>query len=297
MIEQISPSRDSSPRRWLDPFRVLTTEERRRHLDAYASFQEERNGDIDLPRRALSLRDAYLRDLDRNPIRWRGELDREGFLAWQQRAGRPELDPRAVFLVVIGKINESERYGVELELARFNETDEHTSDRQQLYLFLEEGYHSRILMEVCRTCGLDLETRVPPWGTRWLIHLVRYLPDRIRWIPILCGEVVGCTVFKILMDHVGVFSEQPEVEERIRSLVGEIWLDEVMHVAFVRARLGRLGMLACKLLLPIVARSLTSDVPTLTALGCSKAELMERVRRGVEMPSGAAWIDPEPAPA
>ena len=279
-----------------DPFRVLPAEERRRHLDAYRSYLEARNGEIDLPRRSLSRRELYFRQIERRPVAWRGAVDRDGFQRWLAGAGRPALDPRMLFLVVVGKVNESERYGIDLELERFEKRQEHLADLSQLYVFLEEGYHSRILVELCRTCGVELELRKPPWSTRWLISLIRYLPERVRWIPVLCGEVVGCAVFRLLMDHCHLFAEQPEVEERVRALLGEIWLDEALHVAFVRARLGPLAIRLSRLMLPLVARSLTQHVPALAALGLPRAGLLAGVRAGVEMPPQTEWIEPASAP-
>jgi hypothetical protein len=281
--------------RCFDPFRVLTDAERSCHLDSYAAFQEQRNGAIDLPRRALAARDAYFRELARRPVNSRRAVNHDGFACWQERRGKPVLSARDAMLVIIAKINESEQFGVDLELARFEATGEHLADRKQLHLFLEEGYHSRILKAACATCGIDLQPRKPPWSTRWLIHMVRHLPERARWVPILCGEVVGCTVFKTLIDHTDVFDDEPAVAARIRELLGEIWLDEVMHVAFVRARLGPWAIRFARWLLPIVAHSLTNDVPPFPWLGCTAGELQERLARGIELPPAAEWIEPATA--
>jgi hypothetical protein len=283
-----------APPRRLDPFRPLSRSERRRHLDAYLRVLEARNGSVDLAARTLSRREAFFRELAREPVAWRGPIDRAACERWIAGAGRPALDPRAAFLVVVAKINESERYGVELELARF-ERGARASDPSQLFLFLEEGYHSRILVEICRSCALEVELGPPPWSTRWLIHLVRHLPDRVRWIPVLCGEVVGCTVFELLMERCTAFSSQPAVERRIRRLLGEIWRDEALHVAFLRARLGARALRVARRMLPLVARSLTRDVPALVELGCPPEALLSRVRRGVAIPPGADWIEPPSA--
>lgn len=274
-----------------DPLRVLTNAERESHLDRYRSFQEARNGEIDLPARRLSRREAFFQDLACQPVESGIPVDGSAFDTWLSGRGQPPLDARGLFLVVIGKINESERYGIELELARFDRTREHARDPRQLNVFLEEGYHSRILAECCRIFGIDLGIRKPPWSTRWLIHLVRLLPDRVRWIPILCGEIVGCTVFQILLERLDLFADEPEVRERLRLLLEEIRLDEVMHVAFVRARLGPWAMRVARALLPIVARSLTWDVPALRPLGCRPDDLMSRIRRGVDLPAPAAWLE------
>ncbi len=275
-----------------DPFRVLSEDERAQHRERYARYQMERNGEIDLGRRSLSLRESYFSDLGGRSVSASRTVDVEALETWISRSGRPALDDRGLFLVIVAMVNESERYGVDLELDRFDKSGEHLADRTQLYLFLEEGYHSRILVEVCRTFGVELELRTPPWSTRWLIQAVRYLPDSIRWIPVLCGEVVGCTVFRFLIDRsTEIFASEPAVQGRVRSLLYEIWQDEVMHVAFLRSRLGARAIRLSRAMLPMVARSLTWDVPALGRLGCPFEELMRRIRSGVELPPEVDWVE------
>jgi hypothetical protein len=82
----------------------------------------------------------------------------------------------------------------------------------------------------------------------------------------------------------------------MRELLGEIWLDEVTHVAFVRARLGPRAIRFARWMLPVVARSLTNDVPPFAWFGCSPAEFAGRLAGGIEVPPGAAWIEPDPEP-
>jgi hypothetical protein len=108
--------------------------------------------------------------------------------------------------------------------------------------------------------------------------------------------VLGTTIFKLLLDHVHLFAAEPAVEERLHSLLGEIWHDETLHVAFLRAKLGSVALRAARALLPLVVKNVMWELPQLVELGCDDRELMARLRRGLEIPPGLEWLEP-PAPA
>ncbi len=267
--------------RTFDPFRVPSADERRRHLAAYERFLETRDGAIDLAARTLSGREIYFRDLEEKPVKWEGEIEQDG--------------ARAAWLGAIAEANQGENYGVGLELNRFSSRGASKTGLGSLYLYLliEEHYHCRILVEACRACGLDLEFRRPGWGLRCLIHLIQRLPAQIRWIPVLCGETLGTIVFKLLRDRCHLFSAQPEVEERLRALLSEIWLDETLHVALLRARLGAISIRCARLLAPLVAMTVMKSMPQILELGYSRHDLLAQLRSGLEIPPGIDWIPAE----
>ena len=284
-----------SARRSFDPFRVLSPAERQRHLAGYLRHLEQRDGVPDLAARTLSRREATFAELESKPVEWEGDVDHYGFFAHFFSTARPPIDARTLWLVAIAKANEGESYGVDLELQGFLARGQASIDPIELYLMLEEQYHSRILVEACRSCGLDLVLQKPRWGQRWMIHLIQILPERLRWIPVLCGEVLGSNVFRLLLENCHLFATQPEVEERLRFLLGEIWLDEVFHVAFLRARLGPFAVRAARAMLPAAALLLMKDVPQLVSLGCDWRELSRRLRAGLEIPPGMDWMEADPA--
>jgi hypothetical protein len=280
--------------RCFDPFRALSDAERTRHLDAYACFLEQRDGTIDLANRTLSQRELFFRDVERKRVTWKGGIDPEGF--WQRflGTGKPPVDARTLWLIALAKANEGETYGVELELQRLARRNHAGVDRREIYLLLEEQYHSRILAEACRTCGFELKLQPPRWSMRLVIRLIQVLPEWVRWVPVLCGEVLGSTVFKLLRDNCDLFAADPAVEARLHSLLSEIWLDEVLHVAYLRARLGPRSLRAAQALLPLVVTILMKDVPQLRDLGCDPAELLARVRAGLEIPDAVDWMASDP---
>lgn len=276
----------------IDPFRALDSAERDRHLRSYLQFLRERDGELDLHGRRLPAREALFEDLSRKPVEWEGPIDYEGFFQHFHSAGAPAIDARTVWLVAIAKSNESESYGVELELARFFRRggSEQNTDPAYLHLILQEQYHGRILQEACKACGMSVRFRKPRWPQRLMIHLIMRVPERVRWVPILCGEVLGSVVFQVLRERCDVFHEQPEVEARLRMLLSAIELDEVLHVAYLRARLGPFALRISKLLAPLVATWILWDVPQFSVLGCDRRELLARLRRGLEIPAEVDWL-------
>jgi len=289
-----------------DPFRRLGREARDRHLDAYRSYLEVRNGAIDLAERRLSRREIFLKALRANPVVARNACDRAGFLDHMTGDGSAPIDEATSWLVAVAKANEGEAYGVDLELRRFDRDERFLRDRRalldaangvdtlQLYVFLEELYHSRILGEVSRTCGCELPVRPPRWRIRTLSRVIYHMPDRVRWTVILCAEVVGATAFKLFLDRCELFSHEPEVEARLRSLLNEIWRDELLHVAMLRARLGPVAIWIARLLFPFVVRSLVRDVPELLALGEPPGEFLRRAGQGIEIPRDLDWLASDP---
>lgn len=284
---------DHSEYRSFDPFRVLDEDERQRHMQNYASHLKVRNGELDLEARILPHREAFFDTLSRSPVAWRGPIDREGFQQRFDGTGMPTIDARTLWLTAIAKANQGEGYGVDLLLHKYLDMGVAPSSPLELHVLLEEHYHTRILVEACRTCGIDIEIMPPPFRTRMLIHAIYHLPERFRWPLILCGEVLGTTVFKLLLECCHLFSEEPEVEDRLTTLISEIWRDEVLHVAFLRAHLGPRGLAVSRAMLPAVARQFMRDISQLSELGCDRNDLMRRIRAGIELPLELAWVEPE----
>ena len=104
----MSELRPPAPR-LLDPFRVLAPAERSRHLAAYERHLEQRDGALDLPARRLSRREAYLEDLARKPVLWRGDFDVESFNAHFGGGKGPAPDVRTAWLVTAAEANEDEK--------------------------------------------------------------------------------------------------------------------------------------------------------------------------------------------
>ena len=285
--------------RSFDPFRVLSEEERTQHLDAYLRFLSEREGEVDLTGRTMSRREERMRGLEQDGVVWVGEVDREGFRRSMSRERVDSLDPRTQWMLAAAKANEGERYGVELEIERYLRRAGFPGIRSpqlMIYLLMQEAYHCRILIQVCRTCGVSFESRDPGWANRALMGMIGALPGRLRWIPVLAAECVGTAVFRLLIEHLGLFEEQPEVRDRLNAFMREIWVDEVLHVAFLRAHLHRAGLAAARALVPLIAGATLRDVPQLGALGITPSQILDALRDGIEIPEEIDWLAAEPSP-
>jgi hypothetical protein len=286
--------------RSFDPLRVLSEDERRRHLEDYLRFLIEREGGVDLAARTLSRRELRMAAMEQSSVVWTGEIDRAGFQRCIQGERGAALDPRTEWVLAAAKANEGERYGVEIEIGRFLARGGFPGIRSpelMLYVLMQESYHCRILIELCRTCGISFEARDPGWANRALLALIGVLPGGLRWIPVMAGEIVGTAVFQLLHAHVGLFAADPAVRDRLRALIREIWIDEVLHVAYLRAHLGAPGLAAVRALVPLVARAVLRDVPQLRKLGCTPHQILCGLQRGVAIPDEIEWLPADPPPS
>jgi hypothetical protein len=267
-----------------DPYRPLSRNERLRQRRRVLEVLRARSGSLDFHHLRLSKREAFFANLPA-PSQWTGDLDRAGLVSALLRRGPVPDDPKALWLFVAAKASESENYGVDLEVRRRTQAGPEHSSEDQLYLLLEERYHTRILGEICRVCGIELELPRPPWPMRILIRLFEYLPGPVRYIGILSGEVLGCVIFNVLAQNTFVFREQPAVEERLQALLAEILRDELWHVVLCRTQLGRVRIRLARWLAPVVVAILMREIPELLRLGYSRADILRCMRAGLFAPS------------
>ncbi len=262
----------SAPRHF-DPFRVLSEGEREAEIAAVRRLVEERDGPIDLERRRLPLRVARLIALMRSE--WSVAPGSSG-------TGAPDPSARALWCAAIARVNQAENYGSRIELRRVFPRHE-GADPVELHILLEERLHARILAEVSRSCGVAGASGPPPPIMRWLIHAMHWLPDPLRYVLILCGEALGCVIFRTLREACERCLE-PALAQRCRSLLDDIVTDETLHALYSRARLGAPGVRVARWLVPLVAWCFVKEVPELRALGLGPRELVTRLRRGIEIP-------------
>jgi hypothetical protein len=276
------------------PYRVLSEEERETHLAKCREFLRDRDGEPDVAARTLSRRESRMRDYEENPVVWDGALDREAFARAFGGDRRGSTDARTEFALAAAKSNEGEAFGVEIELRRYAKHGLYTGLRAPEVLltqYMQEAYHCRLLIELCRSCGIDFRPRKPALANRILISIMGFVPSSVKWVPGMAGELVGAAVFGILYSRTSLFGERPAVEERLRSILHEIWLDESIHISYLRAQNGRLGLAFVRMLFPIVAWVLLADMPPLRNLGITMQGLLEWTRGGVPIPTEVAWLE------
>jgi hypothetical protein len=251
-------------------YNALTPAERQRAQIEYLKFLKGRDGTPDPANRRLSVREEYFRQIDSHAVYSQRKVDKAAFER-NHRAAEPEtnLDPLMLWLLCTAKLNQSERYGVELEIAHNRrQTAQVNPDDAQSYIVLEEFYHTRILLDVLKVFGLEIEMLPPPdRRTRWLIHGMVYVPKKFSLPLTLVGEVFGVVAFSLLRNKASeLFADEPEVLARVQSLYDEILADEIGHVMFARAQLGKIGLKVAQTLQPLVVKSILDNVPELTQL-------------------------------
>jgi hypothetical protein len=283
--------------RTFDPYRILSPAERDAHIAAYQLFLHERDGERDVETFQLARREVFLRDIEAKPVRWSGDIDEAGFYQHMYEQAQPDIEPRTVMLVSAAKANRGESYGVDLELKSFR-THSYRATENPFYLNLmfEERYHTRILAEICRTCGIEPVRNLRPGPLeRTMIHAMMYLPERLRWVAIFAGEIVGTEVFNVLRENAHLYGAEPEVEARLSLLLTEIWTDEVGHAAYLRAKIGLMGIRIARRLVPLFTRALLRAVPQGEKIGLTPASILARLRGGIEMPPEMDWIAQDPS--
>lgn len=262
----------------MDPFLAQSQDERTRQIAAYTEYLRQRDGKPDRASRTLPKRTRFFDELTQQPVRWQGALDRATFHAYLGRLAEPGLDPRLLWLLGAAKANRGEKFGVELSLERSPVSDGGEDD-PHYFVQLEEIVHTRLLLEACRVFDLEVEIAPPALASRVLIHAMTLLPARLSAPLVLCGEVVGCVMFQILWEQAALFSEQPEVVDRLRMIVREILIDELGHVVLARTVLGAAALGMARRILPAVARALIKDMPEFAWLSGSGERFVERVLR------------------
>jgi hypothetical protein len=269
----------------------------------YRSFLESRDGEPDPQRDRLPRREAFFLDVEERPVRSRRVFDRAVFLRNVARA-RPEpgLDPRMLWLLATAKVNQSERFGVELGKLYGVSLGE-DAEPEQVHVILQETYHTRTLADVVAIFGLPVPRRPPARATRLFIELmVRWpLPERMLWPVVGLSERIGCVFFRLLREKgLELFADEPEVAERIRLLYDEILADEICHVGLVEARLGRVGRAAMRglhrALAMAMARSMSPEACAVLGRDAIRRALrapFDQARMAGEFP-GKAYAFPAP---
>jgi hypothetical protein len=285
-----------------DLFRPLPASERLAFHDRYLQYLEQRDGTLDYATHTLSRRELDRARFARDPVRWQGTVDADGFRRSQgRRVPEPGLPPLVLWLLATAKANRGERFGVDRSFA--TGALGRSADPCERYVETEEHYHTQILLEVVRLFGIEAEMPPPSVFLRATIEGMVRLPRELSLPLVYCGEIVGSVGFLLLLE-VGrsLTAAQPAVQRRVEELFGQILVDEIGHVAYCRARLGTAGMLAARALLPLVSRALFSDVPEL-ALLVPPERLREEVRRfdvaalAAPCPHAPMWTGPLPQAA
>lgn len=237
-------------------------------IEGYRDFLVRRDGDADLLHRRLGSREKFFSALETDPIHSSYPIDRNVFLRnLRRRRPEPDVDPKMLFLLATAKLNQAERFGVDLgdTYGRIGGEDQAP---ERIYLALEEHYHTRLLAYVLDMFGLPFQVVLPPMVMRQFVKMEVFLPERFGFPFVGAAEMAGCIMFDELR-RVGVelFADEPDVAAQIHLLYTEILTDEIGHVGYCAARCSRSERRLMRWLYPyfgrLVARQ-TAEISLLT---------------------------------
>ena len=246
-------------------------------IEGYRDYLARRDGDADLLHRRLASREEFFARLEADPVRSTRHIDREVFMRnLRRRRPEPGVDRQTLFLLATAKLNQAERFGVDLgdTYGRIGGEDE---PPERVYLALEEHYHTRLLAYVLHVFGLPFQVVVPPLVMRQFVKINVFLPERLGFAFVGAAEMAGCIMFDELR-RVGVelFADEPDVAARIERLYSEILTDEVGHVGYCAARCTAPERAIMRWLYPRFGRLFarqTAEISLLTDTGKLRARL------------------------
>lgn len=244
-----------------DVFTPLSAPARAAQLTAYLHHLEARNGPPDLAHERLPRREARLAELLEDAPPWEGEVPADALgrlLADGARPG-PDEPQAALWMAIAAQVNVGEEYGVRAILARQGAG---AAVDATTFIELEELYHTRMLLDAVRLFGVRLSLPAPRPTLRAFLQLVAVLPRPVADVLILAAECNGIALFLALREKAAeLFGRDSPVGGRIQALLAEILIDELGHVAYLRARLGPVRLLLSAWTSRFVARGLFEAIP------------------------------------
>lgn len=184
----------------------------------------------------------------------------------RRRHPEPDLSERTLWALALAKINRGESFGIHYKISHLGviSTDIQSED---LYIEIEELYHTKTIPVILRYHGLDAEVLNPTWWTRQFVILLIMAPRVLSDILIMSAEVVGVATFRCLIQECRrIFDDSPEDVSYMTNLLESILQDEIGHVLYVRNRLTAWQLWIARALLPLVALAILNDTPELFRL-------------------------------
>lgn len=262
-------------------------------IEGYREFLARRDGKADLLNRRLANREEFFGKLVANPVRSAHPIDQQTFLR-NLRRRRPEsgLDRKMLFLLATAKLNQAERFGVGLGETYGRNSDQNLPP-ENVYLELEEHYHTRLLAYALDIFDLTFQVVPPPFVMRQFVKTGVFLPERLSFAFVGAGEMAGCVMFDELR-RVGIelFADEPEVAERIELLYSEILTDEIGHVGYCASRCTTPERVIMRRLYPLVGRMFARQTVEISLLLDPKA-LHARLDRPFDVEELTAGLDNE----
>lgn len=241
-------------------------------IQGYRDFLARRDGEADLLNRRLANRERFFDQLEANPVRSSHPIDQQTFLR-NLRRRRPEagLDRKMLFLLATAKLNQAERFGVGLG-ETYGRNSGHDRPPENVYLELEEHYHTRLLAYALDVFGLTFQVAPPPFVMRQFVKTGVFMPERLGFAFVGAGEMAGCIMFdELRRAGMELFADEPEVCERIELLYREILTDEIGHVGYCASRCTAGERAIMRRIYPLIGRLFARQTAEISLLVDPKA--------------------------
>jgi hypothetical protein len=262
-------------------------------IDGYREYLARRDGEADLLHRRLASREDFFAGLEADPVRSARPIDRNAFMRnLHRRRPEPGVGPEMLFLLATAKLNQAERFGVDLgdTYGRIGKEDE---PPERVYLALEEHYHTRLLAYVLDVFDLPFQVVVPPFVMRQFVKINVFLPERFGFAFVGAAEMAGCIMFDELRRVSGeLFADEPDVAARIECLYSEILTDELGHVGYCAARCTAAERALMRRLYPRIGRLFARQTAEISLL-TDREKLHARLDRPFDVEELAAGLSNE----
>lgn len=262
-------------------------------IEGYRDFLARRDGEADLLNRRLANREQFFQDLEANPVRSAHPADRATFLRnLRRRRPEPGLDRKMLFLLATAKLNQAERFGVGLGETYGRNSDENLPP-ENVYLELEEHYHTRLLAYALDVFDLTFQVVPPPFVMRQFVKTGVFLPQRLGYMFVGAAEMAGCIMFdELRRAGASLFADEPAVAERVDLLYSEILTDEIGHVGYCAARCTSAERAVMRRIYPWIGRLFARQTAEISLLVDVKA-LHARLDRPFDVEELTAGLDNE----
>jgi len=262
-------------------------------IEGYRDYLAHRDGEADLLHRRLANREEFFESLEADPVRSARPIDRQLFLRnLRRRRPEPGLPRQMLFLLATAKLNQAERFGVDLG-DTYGPIGGEDEPPERVYLALEEHYHTRLLAYVLDIFGLPFQVVVPPLVMRQFVKMEVFLPERFGFPFVGAAEMAGCIMFDELRGiGVELFADEPDVAARIDRLYTEILTDELGHVGYCAARCTRAERAIMRWLYPLFGRLFARQTAEISLL-TDPEKLHARLREPFDVDGLAAGVPNE----
>ncbi|MGV0805835.1 hypothetical protein [Mycolicibacterium setense] len=262
-------------------------------IEGYRDFLARRDGEADLLNRRLANREQFFTELEANPVRSAQPADRTVFLRnLRRRRPEPGLDRKMLFLLATAKLNQAERFGVGLGETYGRNSDENLPP-ENVYLELEEHYHTRLLAYALDVFDLTFQVVPPPFVMRQFVKTGVFLPERLGFMFVGAAEMAGCIMFdELRRAGAELFADEPEVARRIELLYSEILTDEIGHVGYCASRCTSAERAVMRRAYPLIGRLFSRQTAEISLLIDSE-KLRARLDRPFDVEELTAGLDNE----